>query len=212
MKEWVSGKEPLILTGIPSGIYTIRETQAPEGYVPMEDMKIEILPNQTMQHFDIKNQPIQIEIGKVSGETGKLLGGAVLQLVRDSDGTVIRKWTSRDGEAEHFKNLAGGTYIIREVKAPSGYEKMEPQEIEIKDVEAIQEFVVKNYKITHSGGGGGSTPNHPRPSAEYMELFKIDGELARSLQGQRLPFTIQTAVSMRKDLQMQQEYSGLRNL
>ena len=63
----------------------------------MEDMKIEILPNQTMQHFDIKNQPIQIEIGKVSGETGKLLGGAVLQLVRDSDGTVIRKWTSRDG-------------------------------------------------------------------------------------------------------------------
>ena len=54
MKEWVSGKEPLILTGIPSGIYTIRETQAPEGYVPMEDMKIEILPNQTMQHFDIK--------------------------------------------------------------------------------------------------------------------------------------------------------------
>ena len=99
------------LTGIPSGIYTIKETQAPEGYVPMEDMKIEILPNQTMQHFDIKNQPIQIEIGKVSGETGKLLGGAVLQLVRDSDGTVIRKWTSRDGEAEHFKNLAGGTYI-----------------------------------------------------------------------------------------------------
>lgn len=104
MKEWVSGKEPLILTGIPSGnIYTIRETQAPEGYVPMEDMKIEILPNQTMQHFDIKNQPIQIEIGKVSGETGKLLG-AVLQLV-NSDGTVIRKWTSRDGEAGTLKTL-----------------------------------------------------------------------------------------------------------
>lgn len=186
MKEWVSGKEPLILTGIPAGIYTIRETQAPEGYVPMEDMKIEILPNQTMQHFDIKNQPIQIEIGKVSGETGKLLGGAVLQLVRDSDGTVIREWTSRDGEAEHFKNLAGGTYIIREVKAPSGYEKMEPQEIEIKDIEAIQEFVVKNYKITHSGGGGGSTPNHPRPSAEYMELFKIDGRTGQKLAGAKI--------------------------
>ena len=80
---------------------------------------------------------------------------------------------------------------------------MEPQEIEIKDIEAIQEFVVKNYKITHSGGGGGKHSNHPRPSAEYMELFKIDGRTAQKLAGQRLPFTIQTAVSMRKDLQMQ---------
>ena len=35
MKEWVSGKEPLILTGIPAGIYTIRETQAPEGYLSL---------------------------------------------------------------------------------------------------------------------------------------------------------------------------------
>ena len=72
------------------------------------------------------------------------------------------------------------------MKAPSGYKKMEPQEIEIKDIEAIQEFVVKNYKITHSGGGGGSTPNHPRPSAEYMELFKIDGRTGQKLAGAKI--------------------------
>ena len=41
------------------------------------------------------------------------------------------------------------------MKAPSGYRKMEPQEIEILDTEDLQEFAVKNYKITHSGGGGG---------------------------------------------------------
>lgn len=185
IKEWVSGKEPLILTGIPAGSYTIRETLTPEGYAPMKDILIEVLPDRTLQHFEIKNQPVQIEIGKTSGETGKLLGGAVLQLVRNSDGKVIREWTSRDGEAEHFKNLAGGRYTIREVKAPSGYKKMEPQEIEIKDIEMLQEFVVMNYKITHSGGGG-DTPNHPKPSAEYMELFKKDGRTSQKLSGARI--------------------------
>lgn len=176
---------PLILKGLPAGIYTIREVQAPDGYASMKDMVIEILPNQALQHFDVKNQPIQVEIEKTSGNTGNLLGGAVLQLVRNLDGAVIREWTSKDGEAEHFKNLVTGRYTVREVKAPSGYKKMEPQEIEVKDMEALQEFVVKNYKITHSGGGGG-TPDKPKPSAEYMELYKIDGRTGQKLAGARI--------------------------
>ena len=45
-----------------------------------------------MQSFEIKNQPIQAEIEKINGDTGKLLGGATLQLVRNSDGKVIREW------------------------------------------------------------------------------------------------------------------------
>lgn len=185
IKEWKSEAGPLILKGLPAGIYTIREVQAPDGYASMKDMVIEILPNQALQHFDVKNQPIQVEIEKTSGNTGNLLGGAVLQLVRNLDGAVIREWTSKDGEAEHFKNLVTGRYTVREVKAPSGYKKMEPQEIEVKDMDALQEFVVKNYKITHSGGGGG-TPDKPKPSAEYMELYKIDGRTGQKLAGARI--------------------------
>lgn len=184
IKEWKSETGPLILKGIPAGIYTIREVQTPDGYASMKDMVIEILPDQALQHFDVKNQPIQIEIEKTSGNTGKLLGGAILQLVRNSDGAVIREWTSKDGEAEHFKNLVTGIYTIREVKAPSGYKKMEPQEIEIRDMEPLQEFAVQNYKITHSGGG--DTPDHPKPSTEYMELYKIDGRTGQKLSGAKL--------------------------
>ena len=185
IKEWRSETGPLILKGIPAGIYTVREVQTPDGYASMKDMVIEILPDQALQHFDVKNQPIQIEIEKTSGNTGQLLGGAILQLVRNSDGAVIREWTSKDGEAEHFKNLVTGRYTVREVKAPSGYKKMEPQEIEIQDLEALQEFAVKNYKITHSGGGG-DTPDNPKPSVPYMELYKIDGRTGQKLAGAKL--------------------------
>ena len=184
VKEWTSGKEPLVLTGIPSGHYTIREVQTPDGYAPMADLEIEIRTDQAFQHFDIKNQPIRIEIEKTSGNTGNLLGGAILQLVRNSDGAVIREWTSKEGEAEPFTNLVKGRYTVREVKAPSGYKKMEPQEIEVKETETLQEFAVKNYKITHSGGG--DTPDHPRPDVDYMELYKIDGRTQEKLAGARI--------------------------
>ena len=64
------------------------------------------------------------------------------------------------------------------MKAPSGYRKIEPQEIEILDTENLQEFAVKNYKITHSGGGGGDNPG---PETDYMELYKVDGKTGERL-------------------------------
>ena len=183
VKEWISDESIFTLTGIEAGLYIVREITAPPGYAPMEDMEIEILPDQPQQTFTILNQPIQVEIEKTSGDTGKLLGGAVLQLVRNKDGAVIREWTSKEGEAEHFTGLQKGAYTIREVKAPSGYKKMEPQEIQILEKDELQEFVVKNYKIDHSGGGGGDTP---KPKGEYMELYKTDALTGEKLAGAKI--------------------------
>lgn len=183
VKEWISDEAVFTLTGIGAGKYMVREKSVPPGYAPMEDMEIEILPDQPLQTFTILNQPIQVEIEKASGDTGKLLGGAVLQLVRNRDGAVIREWTSKEGAAEHFTGLEKGAYTVREVKAPSGYKKMEPQEIQILEQKELQEFVVKNYKISHSGGGGGDTP---KPKGEYMELYKTDGVTGEKLAGARI--------------------------
>ena len=138
----------------------IREKKAPEGFVPMKDMVVEIREDQAVQTVIVRNQPIQAEIGKSDGDSGKLLGGATLQLVRNRDGKVIREWVSREGQTEAFKGLESGWYTVRELKAPSGYRKMDPQEIEVKETENVQEFMVKNYKIRHSdGGGGGDRPS-----------------------------------------------------
>lgn len=183
VKEWVSDGTVFTLSGIGAGVYTVRERSAAPGYAPMKDMEIEILPDQSRQTFVILNQPIQIEIEKASGDTGKFLGGAVLQLVRNRDGAVIREWTSEEGKAEHFTGLEKGLYTVREVKAPSGYKKMEPQEIQILEKQELQEFVVKNYKISHSGGGGGDTP---KPKGEYMELYKKDGLTGEKLAGAKI--------------------------
>lgn len=187
VKEWTSGKGVFTIRGISAGTYTIREKQAKEGYVRMQDMTIRILPDAALQRFEIINQPIQVEIEKTNGDTGKLLGGATLQLVRNSDGKVIREWVSKENEPEKFTNLSAGFYTVRELKSPSGFKKMEPQEIEIRDVEGVQEFAVKNYKIRHSGGGGGGgDSDKPKPEGAYMELYKIDGATGEKLAGAKI--------------------------
>ena len=181
IREWVSGKEPERFVGIHAGTYIIREKKAPAGFVPMKDLVVEIREDEALQTVVIRNQPIQAEIGKSDGDTGKLLGGATLQLVRNRDGKVIREWVSREGQAESFKGLESGRYTVRELKAPSGYKKMEPQEIEVRETKEVQEFTVKNYKIRHSGGGGGG--DRPKPEGEYMELYKVDGATGERLAG-----------------------------
>ena len=181
IREWISGKEPERFVGIHAGTYIIREKKAPAGFVPMKELVVEIRADEAMQTVVIRNQPIQAEIGKSDGDTGKLLGGATLQLVRNRDGKVIREWVSREGQAESFKGLESGRYTVRELKAPSGYRKMEPQEIEVRETKEVQEFTVKNYKIRHSGGGGGG--DRPKPEGEYMELYKVDGATGERLAG-----------------------------
>lgn len=187
IKEWVSGKDAMTLNGVAAGTYTIREKQAKEGYVRMSDMTIQVLPDVPLQKFEIPNQPIRVEIEKTNGDTGRLLGGATLQLVRNSDGALIREWVSKENEAEAFTKLPAGSYTVREVKSPSGFRKMEPQEIEIRAVEGVQEFTVKNYKIRHSGGGGGGgDSDKPKPEGAYMELYKIDGTTGEKLAGAKI--------------------------
>ena len=179
--EWVSGNEPYVMKGIPAGTYVIRETEVPEGFVPMDDMTIEILPDQALQQYSVKNMPIRVELEKTNGSTGKLLGGATLQLIRNRDGAVIREWISKENEAEAFEGLEAGKYTVREVKAPAGYRIMDAQVIEIKAAEGVQVFDIKNYRIQHSGSG-----DNPGPKKEYMELYKIDGRSGKRLAGARI--------------------------
>ncbi len=178
--EWVSGNEPYVMKGIPAGTYVIRETEVPEGFVPMDDMTIEILPDQALQQYSVKNMPIRVELEKTNGSTGKLLGGATLQLIRNRDGAVIREWISKENEAEAFEGLEAGKYTVREVKAPAGYQKMEAQVIDIRATEGVQVFNIKNYRIQHSGSGS------PGPEKEYMELYKTDGHTGKRLPGARI--------------------------
>lgn len=80
-----------------------------------------------------KEEPFSLKVKKNDPE-GNSLSGAVLQILNENATTVIREWTSSNGE-EDIKIYAG-SYILREKTAPKGY-------IKIKDVK---------FSVGKSGG------------------------------------------------------------
>lgn len=80
-----------------------------------------------------KEEPFSLKVKKNDPE-GNSLSGAVLQILNENASTVIREWTSSNGE-EDIKIYAG-SYTLREKTAPKGY-------IKIKDVK---------FSVGKSGG------------------------------------------------------------
>ncbi|MES5953746.1 SpaA isopeptide-forming pilin-related protein [Bacillus fungorum] len=108
------------------GTYKIYETVAPDGYqkltIPVE---VTLQAGET-KAIEIKNtlQKGQIELKKVDSENGeKPLANAEFDIVKD--GAVVEHIvTDKDGKAIS-KPLAPGKYILKETKAPEGYQLKE---------------------------------------------------------------------------------------
>ena len=101
---------------------------------------------------------------------------------------VISQWISDQENGQVFNGLEPGTYIIREIEAPAGYEKGKEMEIRILDqAETVQEFVFYNSRIRSSGGGG----SHTVPKKLYISFKKTD-EKGEPLAGAVFAFYDQT--------------------
>ena len=74
------------------------------------------------------NDTTAVEIEKTVGASQTLLAGARLALICKSDGRTVEEWTSTDQGAHRIYGLLAGTYIIRELEAPSGYRRGEDRE------------------------------------------------------------------------------------
>lgn len=184
-EEWISGKQPHMIRALEAGEYRLREIQAPEGFTLLEEPFYFIVQDGMTEipQLVMRNYASIVGVEKVNGTTGVLLGGARLELIRKSDGTVIRQWTSEEGMGQTFYGLEPGIYIIRELEAPEGYEKAPDKEIEITgDQSAVQKFTFENTKITSSGGGGGG-----KPKPDYISFKKTDMS-GRPLEGAEFTF------------------------
>ncbi|WP_025118256.1 SpaA isopeptide-forming pilin-related protein [Bacillus sp. H1m] len=110
------------------GTYKVYETVAPEGYQKLTSPVEVTLQAGETKTIEIKNtmQKGQIEVKKIDSENGeKPLANAEFDIVKD--GVVVEHIvTDKDGKAIS-KPLATGKYILKETKAPEGYQLKETE-------------------------------------------------------------------------------------
>ncbi|WP_436514195.1 SpaA isopeptide-forming pilin-related protein [Clostridium thermobutyricum] len=137
------------------GTYTIKETKAPQGYKLNENTQ-SIVINST----DVLNiQNITVVDGQ---ETGSLtitkegpnkekLAGAVFEITGPNG--FEREVTTGDNGSISLSGLAWGTYTVKEVKAPQGYElNNTPQTVEVNanNVKLNQNLIFTDAKLNGS--------------------------------------------------------------
>lgn len=116
----------ILIPDLEKGTYVITEIKAPEGYAlsenPSQTIKIDADKIYTVDFYNQKKGGLLIR--KFDADSKKLLAGATFKIERP-DGTVVGTsnglYTTDESGAISLPELAKGTYIITEIKAPDGY-------------------------------------------------------------------------------------------
>ncbi|WP_027634360.1 SpaA isopeptide-forming pilin-related protein [Clostridium hydrogeniformans] len=131
------------------GNYTVKETKAPEGYVPSKDeIKIEVKDHEKVYSYDVENTRIKGKVQiKKTDNGGNVLSGAEFTLY-DSNGNVVEATISDNNGMVTFENVDYGNYTVKETKAPEGYVASKDEiKVEVKDHEAVYSYDVENTRI-----------------------------------------------------------------
>jgi len=134
--EWVSDGTNHVVTELPVGKYTLKETVAPDGYVIATDISFEVFEDGSVKVENVEatattedghplivmvDNTTKVEISKRDITTDNELAGATLQIIDDKC-NVVEEWVSTD--KPHYieaQLIAGKTYTLTETAAPDGY-------------------------------------------------------------------------------------------
>ena len=178
VESWTSKDKPHMVEKLPVGEYTLREEQAPDGYLIAEDVKFTVKDTGKVQKVKMKDaHPYgKLVIKKTDSTSKAALSGAEFELREKEGGKVVEKLvTDKTGTATSGKipiaTYKNGKvektveYILVETKAPNGYElssKKEEIRFEYKDGKTKVIEIVKEIKNTKSPSGSTPTGNSPK--------------------------------------------------
>ncbi|WP_330509547.1 SpaA isopeptide-forming pilin-related protein (plasmid) [Clostridium perfringens] len=134
VKTIISGDDGIAETGVlPFANYVIKEIKAPDKYtLDGKEYPVSITKHMETVKLTVANTKKNgsIEIVK-KGDDGKLLEGAEFNL-EDTNGKVIAAQKSNKDGKVVFSDLKEGVYVLKEVKAPKGYNIVNPVNVEVK--------------------------------------------------------------------------------
>lgn len=133
---------------LPVGYFTIEETKAPAGYKLSDKIyygrvykdsatgeavtKIhgELVDSSKLREIIVTDEPYSVTVKKTNSSNGSGLAGAKLQVLQGSK--VIDEWLTTDKEHK-LNGITPGSYILRELSAPYGYDIAEDVSFTVKE-------------------------------------------------------------------------------
>ena len=130
VEEWETNEETKVVEGLPHGDYILREITAPNGFQKILDVPFTVTDEHKVTVLEVIDELTRVEIDKYDPEGNKLFG-ATMQVINEA-GEVVEEWKTTD-ETKVIEGLPHGKYILREITAPSGFQKVLDIEFEVTD-------------------------------------------------------------------------------
>ena len=138
--EWVSTKEPHRVTGLEENkTYKLIEVTTPYGYEIAEEITFTVTTDKETQKIEMKDMPIlkNIRVIKIDSKTREVIKAKfTFGIYEDKECTkLIQQIDSNKNDGSiTFEKLRYGTYYIKEINAPKGYNMSdEIVKVEIND-------------------------------------------------------------------------------
>ena len=131
VEEWTTTDETKVVEGLEHGDYILREITAPNGFQKILDIEFTITDENKVTVLEVTDELTRVEIDKFDSDGNKLFG-ATMQIINKATGEVVEEWTTTD-ETKVIEGLEHGDYILREITAPNGFQKILDIEFTVTD-------------------------------------------------------------------------------
>ena len=182
VESWTSTEEAHYIEKLPIGKYTLREEQAPKGYLLTSDVSIEVKDTGEIQKVAMKDDTAKgkVILNKTDKSSGEPLKGVEFEL-RDSKGKVLETLkTDAAGHAESklyeiatFKNGKYDTaikYYLVETKTLDGYTLDQTKhEVTFAYADDSTPVVEVTFNLTNEKPEVPETPNTPDTPQSHEE-------------------------------------------